>query len=853
MTHDETLKTDPLSAVPAYSGIVIETVDIQSFFNAITSDKGLFGELKNIEEFGELNRKLKFISDNLNKPEFRKMSSNGNAALSICRPGDKTLSLYSVSVPKELSGRNIRQVLTSSGFRNYEELRIKHRTVFRLLYPEDSGDTIFISSYQGLFLMANSSTLIRDALVAAEHGNNILNSEGFMRVNESSGDGSDKIFLVFRNLPSLIRPLLSFNKKEQSDGIADLAKIVEGDITIRDNGLVLNGYALDKDSARLLSFIKDSKPIEFHNSEVLPSSTVLFETVICNEKSYNPDSNRQNTDLKDCIGTEITRAYIDLRENTPNGNKLILFSLKDTAKAKEAFMESHANVQVHYFNPDKQVNIPVYRVPPGITGRILPQFSDVKDDSCVAFYKDYMVAGSSFNVISKFLYDNHMNNTLVNNIDYREFENTLPSRGSFYFYCVPPKIIGYLDNLLSDEIIDLLKENKIFLNKINSAGIRLSESNGMIYSSLSLTYSEQITAESLTEWETLLDTTASGRPFFFTNHLTGAREIFVQDLNNTVYLINAGGRLLWMVPLKERITGNVFMIDYFDNGKNQLLFGSKNYIHLIDRNGNYVDHFPVKLKSPATNPLALFDYDSNGNYRILSSGEDRLIYCYDKTGNTVKGWKPFRTAGLVRNPLNFFRVAGKDYIVASDDKSIYLLDRNGHKRLSLKQQVTRARGSTLKLNDGSESFLICSSPSGKIQQIYFDGTVKKFSVGNFSADHSFDIFDTDGDGLNEYIITDRGKLFVYDQNRILLFSREIGSSRISEPLAFSFSASEKRIGFLDLEKNLIYLINDKGENIDGFPLSGATLFSIGKLTGKNNWNLIVGGSDRFLYNYILTL
>ena len=67
------------------------------------------------------------------------------------------------------------------------------------------------------------------------------------------------------------------------------------------------------------------------------------------------------------------------------------------------------------------------------------------------------------------------------------------------------------------------------------------------------------------------------------------------------------------------------MIDYFRNGKYQLLFSGRNYLHLLDRNGNYVERYPVKLRSPATNALALFDYDNNRNYRLMRGRQDRYM------------------------------------------------------------------------------------------------------------------------------------------------------------------------------------------------------------------------------------
>jgi hypothetical protein len=119
----------------------------------------------------------------------------------------------------------------------------------------------------------------------------------------------------------------------------------------------------------------------------------------------------------------------------------------------------------------------------------------------------------------------------------------------------------------------------------------------------------------------------------------------------------------------------------------------------------------------------------------------------------------------------------------------------------------------------------------------------------FSADHSFDNFDVDGDGYGEYIFIDKGMLYLYDHNRSEIFSRDFGSIDLGGPITFVFSASDRKIGVFDINRKLIYLIGKNGETMNGFPLRGASMFSIGKLSDKSGWHLIVGGTDRFLYNY----
>jgi hypothetical protein len=129
--------------------------------------------------------------------------------------------------------------------------------------------------------------------------------------------------------------------------------------------------------------------------------------------------------------------------------------------------------------------------------------------------------------------------------------------------------------------------------------------------------------------------------------------------------------------------------------------------------------------------------------------------------------------------------------------------------------------------------------------------VKKFSLRLFSVDHAFDFFDVDGDGFGEYIFIDKGILYLYDHNRTEMFIREFGSPQLGGPISFIFSASDRKIGVFDINKNLIYLIDKSGKTMSGFPLRGASMFSIGKLSEKSGWHLIVGGTDRFLYNYRL--
>ena len=862
----KTMLTDPYRAVSPTAAIIIESIDIKSFINSVTTGQGLFGEIAGISEFENFNKKLKFLADQLNKPAYQDFLDGSRALISF-HPSDsgKVRSLLSLAVRSDIRLRQIREAMRSSGITNINDTILSGIKAFYIASGNGSKrDTVFVSNSSGLVLFATSPGLMKSAVAQTTGNGDIRDLPGFARVLQSSGKNEDKVFIVFSNLSGLLGHVLKDGPAVSAEKAGKLAGTTGCDIFINDNGLVLSGYTESINNDDILHKFKSGPAALFSTYKILPASTTLFESIVFDPSVHSGTGQGRVPAaaadlagaLRDYTGDEITKAYIDIRGKPVKSNSLIIYELKNRAYAEKIFLDKLTPLineeNIFYFRPDDQINIPVYMTPyKGYVSAFLENYQGEHFDSCFAFYDNYLITGSSYSTISRLLYDNILNKTLANDLVYRDFESSLPSTSGYFFYCVPSGITTLLSGYLSDDIITAMRENRISLGKIQAAGIQLTPSNNMIYNSLSVQFRDEVREESVTEWETLLDTIAAIKPFFFRNHITGAAEIFIQDLKNNAYLINAAGRVLWKVPLQERITGSVYMIDYFKNGKYQLLFSGRNYLHLLDRNGNYVERYPVRLRSPATNALALFDYDNNRNYRLLIAGEDRMIYSYDKTGSAVKGWKPFRTGSIVNSEVAWFRASGKDYLVIADENSLYFLDRTGNKRLSLKEPVTKAPGSSLRLTSGSSPSVVCTSPVGTIQHIYFDGKVEKFNPGEFSPGHSFDIFDVDGDGLEEYIFIDRGILYLYDNNRSEMFTKQFGSEDLGGPINFIFSSSDRKIGVFEKQRKLIYLIDSEGNEMDGFPLKGASMFSVGRLSDDGGWHLIVGGTDRFLYNYKL--
>lgn len=854
-----TMTADPYRFVGEDAGIVIETIDLRNFVNSVTTGKGLFSEIDKVKELEGFSSRLKYFADQINKPGFRKLFQEGTAVISFHSEKDgRLIPFLSKVIPAETGYRHLRDAFSEAGISRITEEKSSGKRLSLIPYNVDGRtDTLFVTINSGLLVCTTSRTLAERTMTQNTAGSDIRKAPGFSRILVSSGKNQDKLFIVFRNIGKTAERILPEEKSSLAARILKLGGSAGGDIFIKGDGLTISGYIEGGDEVERLSRLRTVDPVAFQTYRILPSATSMFETMVLNPRADRPAATGESQAatlarrLGPYLGDEITKAYIDIRNNQVNRNTLVIYKLRNRVQCENIFLEVMGDrAEKAFFRPDEQTSMPVYLTgKPGLLLELEPGFAPGFDDSSFAFYDNYMITGSSYAAISRLLYDNMLNKTLANDLLYREFEKGLPSRAGYLFYCVPSRSLDHLSLFLGKELARDLAANRTILDKVQSVGYQLASVNGMIYNNLTVNYKELVMEESTTEWETLLDTTAAIKPFFFTNHNSGAKEIFIQDSGNNAYLINTAGRVLWKLPLRERINGPVFMIDYYRNGKYQLLFAGKNNLHLIDRNGNYVDRYPVRLRSPASGPPSLFDYENNGTYRIIIPGEDKLVYSYDKTGSVVKGWEPFRTAGLVTSEAGFYKVSGKDFIVVADESSVYFLDRQGRVRLTPDDAVTKAKGSAMRLSPGSGPLLICSAPDGTVQTISFTGEVKKLSFREFSFDHSFDFFDVDGDGFGEYVFIDSSKLYLYDHNQKEMFSKDFDSASLVGPISFTFSSSDRKIGVFDAGRNLIWLVDSKGTVMNGFPLRGASMFSIGKLSSAPGWNLIVGGADRFLYNY----
>ena len=309
------------------------------------------------------------------------------------------------------------------------------------------------------------------------------------------------------------------------------------------------------------------------------------------------------------------------------------------------------------------------------------------------------------------------------------------------------------------------------------------------------------------------------QPALFKNHITNENEIALQDEENNCYLINAKGTILWKKEINEKIKSKIYTVDIFKNNKYQLLFSSENYLHLIDRNGNYVQGYPVKLPAPATSELSLLDYDNDKDYRIFIACKNKTIYNYTIYGIKQENFKPYKTDNEINLPIKYTKVGLSDYLVAVDiTGKIYAFSRKGEGRIGFKNKTIENCSDFFidASNNINSSFLFfVDNKQSQLQKISFSD-IKTTTNFDLKIDSGTVLFcNPNGIQSKSVVITKKNEISAFNLNGNMLFVKTINDNLVETTcynddftnLLISLNSSRQKLVVFNRDNQTLKTIN----------------------------------------------
>ncbi len=891
MKQKSYVPSEAIHAVPRDASIIIESHHFEDLLKALSAKNHLWREIQSIQAFSNVQEQINLLDTIISKHPFLKANLKKNPVLiSLHSNGKNRIDpCFYHSIQGRSSNNKIlnaaRQELgddTKIKEKQYEGTVIYHFNINNKPY--------YFSYHQGILIASPSAILIENAIRQVNIRSSITQLAGFRQVMKTANSNYEaNLFIQHRKLPDLLHVLAP---EKYSKGIELLSRSgswSELDIRVKSDIILCGGFSTSSDSAnQYLSLFKKQSPKGVDIDRIFPSNTFFFIHFNLSDptlflKEYNAylkehqelNAYEQNIqkikdtyqfDLKDFFQKHaqggITLCFSDHKNKSLQENTYSVLQVqsgqsaeKDLTELVKKAAENKKHKKRHMideYKVDNETTYTIFKLPfTHFINKITGGPFQASSDKYCAIIENYLVFADNSKILKEIIHFNLTRKTLMTNYNYRDISKYLSLKSNLFIYLNNARAQMLWKNYLNKKYYDYYSSNIQEFQKMQGMALEISSEGEMLYNNLFIKYTPEIKREAQTYWESLLDTNINHKPAFVDNHYTNEKEIFVQDQKNNIYLINKIGRILWKVKIKEQINSEIFQIDYYKNGKLQLFFSTPNYLHLIDRNGNYVEKYPIRLRSKASNGVNVFDYEHNKDYRMMIATQNKKVYNYEKDGSLIKGWQFDQTETPVTQPIQHFRSDKKDYIVFSDQYRIYILNRQGKTRIAPENHFTSSKNNHFFFDENNQHFLTTDT-NGTIHTINTAGQVESIQPDQFSAKHFFIYKDASADGNKDYIFADKNKLIIYDQRKNIVCSHQFNSAISSHPIYFDFGKKDHKLGIVTKDNNQIYLIKQDGSIHKDFPLNGNTPFSINRFEKNiSKFNLIVGSKNNFLYNYTL--
>lgn len=884
--NQKQFEANSLDAVPINTEFIFQCNSISGLYSSLNDTEGIYSDIKQLKFLKKYVKLFKKI-DTILKRNNVSIDVDKEITVATKLVGKENVDfLFIIKLDNAKELKSIKEIVNIS-FSNQVYKKKKYSGEDILIYEVD-GAKYHVAYVDGLMLMSCSSLIIEDAIRQKGAKTNLLSLTSFQDIYKTMDKNSDaRIFINNSNCSSIVRLLGNEKYSGFFSRMKNWGDWTGLDVDIDKSGLLLNGFSSSSNNKfELYDVLANQTSVETTLLEAIPSGVANFSILSLSNKSkyredivkYRGKLGRVNVfrrallDLNDKFNCKFEDNFysffageaallsqsvnsIDINANKISvvktiGEDKVSTTMHEMYKSRAEKEKKSLSYYATNVNIDRDLSYTIYELPCNdIPYRVLGDlFYEAPSRYCV-IVNNNLVFGGSIKILSEYLHALSLNKFIIDDAQYKESSKRFSDKGNFMFYANTVSSFSYLKHYLKDNIKRKFQSNEDFSKRFYSIGFQIASANSMVYNNLFVLYSEEMVQKPKTEWESGLDANVVIKPAVVKNHSTQETEIIVQDENNNIYLINSLGRILWKLPLEGRINSEIYQVDKYRNEKLQYLFSTNNRIYLIDRNGNNVERFPVRLKSPTIHGITVFDYDKNRNYRIFVPSEDKNIYLYNLEGNIQKGWNFKGAENTIESKVNHYRVGSNDYIVFKDKFKIYILDRRGGKRANTTKYLKLSNNEPVFV-ETKESYLIVSDLSASIYKVEFNGNIS--NIGNYkniSPQHLFTSSDLDNDGTQEYIFADKGKLEVYS-GEDKIFDTKVDGQIKSTPSIYTFSSTNKLIGFVDSDNYKAYLVNKNGTNYSGFPVTANNPFSITFLRDNSvGFYMFVGSKDKGLYKY----
>ncbi|WP_185781774.1 ribonuclease HII [Croceivirga lutea] len=718
-------------------------------------------------------------------------------------------------------------LLTTQGqsnlFRTENFENIKKETVSYNTYTLEKvtieEDAYYVFEENGLRYASNQLNLIKSI---AEDTAIYENSDELNTLYQTTDNSkSASILFNFQNSDSLNNSSII----AKNNSVSAISKWVSLDIVNENNNLFLNGVATANDSVfKFSKLFEGTIPQTERIANAVPGTAeglLVYGYGDYSQFSKNKETYLQQSQDRDTI----LNTTEELGVFTLGSEKVVALNSYGLSGLL-AYMEPHITktstfegYEIHALNDTSFVTD---RLSPLVTS-FESNFYFISDN--IIFFAE--TASALERVISNY----KIGNTFAKTRAYIFAKEKLPTESSIFLVTKANSLESFLNNTLTIELNqDIINsaENMVF-------AAQLTADQSVYHTQVIIAKpKEKSSTSGVSQLVSIqLDTDLAIDPIFVKNHRNNSYEVVVQDIDNNLYLISTDGKILWKKPLENKIRGKIHQVDVFKNGKLQLAFCTSNQFLILDRNGELVEPFNKKFEGGNLNPLAVFDYDKDRNYRFVVT-QGTKVFMYNSKGNIVKGFTYTDTNSPIVKAPKHFSIGKKDYLVfALENNQLQIRHRSGGQRIKVNRKIDFSNNPIFLYKN---KFSV-TDKKGVLHQVDTKGGL---AATNFNLSKNHGMFATSKTLalMDENVLSIKGKKV------------ELDLGVYSAPQIF-YIYDKIYVSVTDIQNQQIYLFDSQAQPISGFPVNGSSAIDLIDVDGDRKLELVTKDQENSILLYQL--
>ena len=789
---NNTLKDSNLiTLVPDHSSMVIKTTSIEGL-KSVFKNNSLLSQFSDKNPVKHLNTKLNYLkylkpSDDL----LLAFGKDKNDSLQISIVTKYHKDLFNIdSVPN----RSIEIITT-------KEMALTKTTI--------GQEIIYSIIKDSLFFASNDRALTEAAFNKTE-------ADPMLKELYLTSDNGKSLSILINTKEKSFQPDFFFDQNLSKVQFSNYF-MLDADLT--QDQLKFDGITIARDSSKsLINVFKNTFPQDNHLPKICPPDSDGFLSFSFHSFKTFHENISKFRKQDSIISEPIFESIVEAGVITKNEQQAVVLYTMDATDMNSYFgtentLETYRDITIYGFDkPDLFSNL----FSPLITYKDATKFINIED---------FFVFSEDIELLKDIISSYQNDATLYTFPDFEDLMDELSDASSLLVYANGNNLKKIINSNFNTA-------KPINPDNFNASAIQfVYETDFSHVHAILQKNKKKSTSNSVSEAVNItLDADLLTSPQFVNNHTNSQKEVVVQDVNHNLYLISKDGKVQWKKQLDSKILGRIEQIDTNKNGRLQLVFATQHQIYVLDRDGKNVGTFPLKFKHQITQPLSVFDYDKNRNYRLMVT-QGSTILLYDKHGKMVGGFLYKKAENAINTQPQHFKIGKKDYIVFVQGNELEILSRVGKTRVMTKNNINFS-DSGIYLYD---NMFTTTTANGDLIQIDENG---KMTSNNLNLGEKHAIAST-----SKTLVTLSENILHIKTNKI-----ELDFGDYTPPKIF-FVNDKIYVSVTDLQAKKVFLFDSLGKAIDNFPVYGNSTIDLDNIDKFKSPEFVTKGDQNSIIIY----